>query len=218
MTGLTDELNAFMTGLLERVDPHTAEIITRNKLRLDQSGIVAQAIGVGDQAPDFTLFDQDEVPFSLRDALRRGPAVVLFVRGGWCPFCAITLRAFDAARHALEREGATLVAGSPATQAHSKATTERELLRYSLLSDCSMKVAESYGLLWEPDAELQAIYTRLGHDVPRINGTGGWRMPIPASYVIGQDGIVHAARVDTSLVDRLGPNAALAHVKALAQA
>ncbi len=215
MDKLTTELNAFMNGLMDRLDPKTAAVICDNQTMLAQSGIADRAIGVGDVAPDFTLIDQSDKPFSLSVALTRGPAVVLFVRGGWCPFCTITLRAFDRVRAALAREGASLVAISPATPQNSQATAERNVLHYSLLSDTSLAVATAYGLVWEAAPALQAVYARLGHDLPRINGTGDWRLPIPAGYVIGQDGIVQSARVDSSMTVRLQPSDALAQVKAM---
>ena len=222
MDALAVELNEFMNSLMDRVDPVTAAILQRNQDRLRASGIVEKAIGVGDRAPDFSLTDQHGGRFHLHEALRRGPAVVIFVRGGWCPFCAITLRAFDAVRSALAREGASLVAISPSLPTLIQAASERDRLHYSVLADPSLQVAASYGLVWEPEPELRDVYARLGHDIPRITGTGDWRMPLPAGYVIAADpdhpgGIVRAARVGVSLVDRLSPTDAMEHVKALAK-
>jgi peroxiredoxin len=213
MHSLAAELNAFMNSLMDRVDPKMGAVIRDSQAKLAESGIADRAIGVGDVAPEFTLRDQHDRPFALSEALQRGPAVVLFVRGGWCPFCAITLRAYDRVRAALAREGASLVAISPATSQYVKASADREFIRYQLLSDPNLGVASSYGLVWEPGPDLQQVYSKLGHNVPVINGTGDWRLPIPAGYVIGQDGIVRAARVSTSLTARMLPADALAEVK-----
>lgn len=218
MTSMTAELNAFMDSLVDRVDPEVVEIMNRNKNRLELSGIAKKAINVGDVAPDFTLQDQTGATVSLHETLARGPAVVVFVRGMWCPFCSITLRAFDEILKSLARAGATLLAISPATPENIRATAERNLLRIPVLADTGLAVAAAYGLVWEPDPDLQAVYARFGHDIPRINGTGDWRIPLPAGYVIGMDGIVHAARVEASVVDRLAPSTALAEVRALTQA
>ena len=214
MDSLTKELNAFMNSLMDRVDPKMGAVIRDSQLKLAETGMADRAIGIGDRAPDFTLLDQHDVPFSLSDALRRGPAVVLFVRGGWCPFCAITLRAYDRVRATLVREGASLVAISPATIQNVKASADRDSIRYQMLADQDLKVAETYGLVWEPGPDLQQVYARLGHNVPVINGTGDWRLPIPAGYVIAPDGIVCAARVSTALTGRMLPAEALAGVKA----
>jgi peroxiredoxin len=214
MDTLTAELNSFMNSLMDRVDPQTGAVIRDSQARLAESGIVDKAIRVGDRAPDFSLHDQYGGRFTLSEALKRGPVVVLFVRGGWCPFCAITLRAFDRVRSALAAAGASLVAVSPATIQNVKASADREFLHYQLLSDENLIVASSYGLVWEPDAALQKVYAMLGHNLPVINGTGDWRLPIPAGYVVAPDGVVAAARVSTSLTGRMQPADALAGVKA----
>jgi peroxiredoxin len=215
MDSLTSELNAFMNSLMDRVDPQVAAAIRDSQANLAQSGMVGRAIGVGDHAPDFTLLDQDENAFSLSAALARGPAVVLFIRGGWCPFCAITLRSYNKARALLAREGASLVAISPGTIQNIQTTAERDGVRYPVLSDRDLRVATDYGLVWELGVDMQKFYTKLGHDLPRINGNGDWRLPIPAGYVIGQDGIVSAARVSTQLTVRMLPAEALEAVHAL---
>ncbi len=216
--GLTAQLEAFMNGLMDRVDHATRNTLKRSYDALEHTGMASKAIGVGDKAPDFSLLDQDGVRFDLKTALRSGPVVALFVRGGWCPFCSITLRAFDQVRQALAAEGATLVAISPSTHDNVQATAECNVLQYSILSDAGLKVATAYGLVWEADPQLRLVYTRLGHNLPVLNGTGNWRLPIPAGYVIDTDGVVRAARVDTRLTARLLPGDALAAVEKLVKA
>lgn len=215
--GLAAALNDFMTSLMDRVDPRTSEILRQNADRLARSGIADRAIGTGDRAPDFSLIDQFGRTVGLHETLGRGPVVMLFVRGGWCPFCAITLRAFDSVRTALAHESATLLAITPTTPEHVQTTVERNVLHYTLLSDPGLTVAERYGLVWEPEPQVQAVYARLGHDIPSLNGTTDWRLPIPAGYVIGRNGIVAAARIDPRLTHRLLPDEALAAVKSLAK-
>ena len=213
MPELADELNAFMDGVLQRADPVTAELFaaTQGRLATDEPS----AVNVGDLAPDFTLPDQDGQLVSLSARLDRGPVVLLFVRGGWCPFCALTLRAYDRLRTALSLAGASLIAISPQTQDASLATAERNGLHFPLLSDAGLSTAESYGLVWQPDARMQAILMKLGHNLPQINGTGDWRLPIPAGYVIGRDRVVRAARHTPNIADRLPPTLALQTVREL---
>lgn len=214
MHDLAAELNAFMDGLLERADPATADLFAASQGRQAAPG--QRAIAIGDTAPDFTLPDPSGAQVSLHALLRHGTVVVLFVRGGWCPFCTITLRAYDRLRPILEAAGATLLAISPQTHANNIDTSERQALHFPLLSDAGLRVAEAYGLVWQPDADMQGLLRHLGHDVPRINGTSDWRLPIPAGFVIGQDGKVHAARVSPNIADRMPPSQALETVRALA--
>lgn len=209
MDDLTDELHAFMDSLRSRADQRTIDILQRNLETLAKSGLADRAIGEGDTAPGFTLPDQEGRPVLLSRELAQGPVVLVFVRGGWCPFCAITLRAYDAILPGLARAGAKLLAISPETPADVKVTAERNGLRFPLLADADLAVAASYGLVWNLDTELRGIYQKFGHDLPRINGTGDWRLPIPAGYVVGQDGVVKVARRDPNVVNRLSPQAAL---------
>ncbi len=215
MSKLTDELAAFMDSLMQRADPATAELFSRTQGSGAPPTLAAGAIDVGDVAPDFTLKDQHGAVTSLYDRLAQGPVVLIFVRGGWCPFCELTLRAFRQIVPALQRSHATLLAVSPQSLPNTKVTAERCGLGFPLLSDTNLGVAESYGLVWEPDAQTQAFFLRLGHNVPRINGTGSWRLPIPAGYVIGPDHVVRAARREPNLAHRLQPSQALAAVEAL---
>jgi peroxiredoxin len=215
MTDLATELNAFMDGLLVRADPATAQLFATTQGRQAVAEPHAGAIDVGDRAPDFSLPDQHGAQVSLSETLARGPVVLLFVRGGWCPFCALTLRAYDRLRPALQHAGATLLAVSPQTQANSLATAERDALGYSLLSDHGLQVADAYGLVWQPDTAMQAVLQRLGHDLPRINGSNDWRLPIPAGYVIDRNGVVRTARHVPNIADRLPPVQALDAVLAL---
>jgi peroxiredoxin len=208
MPNLTAELNAFMDSLLERVDPATAALIARTQ-GADARLLDSQALDVGDVAPDFTLPDQDGAMVCLSDRLAQGPVVLIFVRGGWCPFCTLTLRAFDRIGRALHKAGGSLIAVAPTVPDQTRATAERHHLRFPLLSDDQLRVAETYGLVWEPDAELQATLLRMGHDVPRLNGTGDWRLPITAGYVIGPDRVIHTARRARNLTQRLEPAQAL---------
>jgi peroxiredoxin len=142
--------------------------------------------------------------------------VLLFVRGGWCPFCALTLRAYDRLSPALRQAGASLLAVSPQTREYSLATAERDTLRFPLLSDQGLRTAAAYGLVWQPSAQMQGVLRHLGHDLPRINGADDWRLPIPAGYVIGPDRVVRAARHTPNIADRLPPSQALAVARDLA--
>lgn len=216
MDDLTNALHAFRNSLHSRADQNTIDILQRHAAALAKSGLAERAIGQGDAAPGFTLPDQNGRQVALSAELAKGPVVLVFVRGGWCPFCAITLRAYDAILPGLVRAGASLVAISPETPANVRVTAERHSLRFPLLSDAGLAVATAYGLVWSMDAELRGVYQKFGHDVPRINGTGDWRLPIPAGYVIGKDGKVQVARCDSNIVNRLPPDVALVTAQQLA--
>ena len=215
MDGLTKQLDAFMTGFMERTDPATAATLRASSMALEHAGVVERALKIGDQAPDFTLPDQVGKPVSLRGLLERGPVVLTFFRGGWCPFCALTLRALAAIRPKLRRLGAELVAVSPETPSNAATTAERNGLNFPVLTDLGNRVAREYRLVWQLDAQMRAVYERLGHSLPKINGDNEWTLPVPAGFVVASDGRISYAHVHTRVDRRLEPQAALDAVQQL---
>jgi peroxiredoxin len=141
----------------------------------------------------------------LSEKLSHGAVVLTFFRGGWCPFCTITLRALQQIARSVERSGASLVAISPQPLDALATLADSQGLTFPLLSDHCNAVARSYGLLWRLDPSSQAIYQRLGHDIPSHNGAPGWELPMPAGYVIAPDSRIVHARVDARVTHRLEP-------------
>ncbi len=215
MDGLTKQLDAFMAGFMERTDPATAATLRESSMALEQAGVVERALKIGDQAPGFTLPDQTGKPVSLRGLLERGPVVLTFFRGGWCPFCALTLRALAAIRPKLRRLGAELVAISPETLKNAAATAERNGLNFPVLTDPGNRVAREYRLVWQLDAQMRAVYERLGHSLPKINGDNEWTLPVPAGFVVAPDGRIKYAHVHTRIDRRIEPQVALNAVQQL---
>ncbi len=215
MDGLTKQLDAFMAGFMERTDPATAAALRTSSMALEQAGLVEHALKVGDRAPDFTLPDQTGKPVSLRGLLERGPVVLTFFRGGWCPFCALTLRALAAIRPKLRRLGGELVAISPEMPRNAATTAERNGLNFPVLTDLGNHVAREYRLVWQLDAQMRAVYERLGHSLPTINGDNEWTLPVPAGFVVASDGHIKYAHVHTRVDRRIEPQAALDAVQQL---
>lgn len=212
---LARQLDAFMEGLLDRLDPATARVLLQ-AARAQAQTELAGVLRAGDLAPDFALPDQSGRVTSLRELLGHGPVVLTFFRGGWCPFCSIALRALDRIHAELRREGAELVAISPQTTSNAAATAERNSLSFPILADHGNAVARRYGLVWELQPEMQTVFERLGQPLPRINGTKEWTLPVPAGFVVNRDGRIAYAHVDARINRRLEPAEALASVRALA--
>ncbi len=213
---LSRRLDAFMAGFMERIDPAMGRTLIEAAAGLRASGVLDGAPKVGDVAPDFALPDQHGRIVSLHDRLERGPVVATFFRGGWCPFCTLALRALDDVSRDLRRAGAEIVAISPETAERAADTAERNDLSFPLLTDAGNHIARQYGLAWELGPELREVYGRLGHVLPRINGTNDWALPVPAGFVIGRDGRITYAHVDTDVTSRLEPREALEAVRRVA--
>lgn len=215
---LGQQLAAFHDGLFNRLKPDEAAQVRAAEDALAKSGAERHALQVGDLAPDFVLPDQHGNNLRLSDVLLNGPAVVIFYRGGWCPFCTLTLRAYQDIIKQLHRTGAELLALSPQPQPGCHTTADTNMLRYPLLSDVRNGVAEQFGVAYEVPVEMRGFFRRVGHDLPKVNACDNWRVPLPATYVIGQDGHILTAHVHPVIHDRMEPAEVLEQLRRLAGA
>lgn len=205
-------LEEFMAGL----SPEVQATVKRNFERLLSSKVAAQAKRSGDSAPDFGLPNAHGTQIRLSDLLSKGPVVLSFYRGGWCPFCNLEFRALSAILPEIQRLGATLVGVSPETPDHSLSTVRENDLQFEVLSDFGNRVAREYGLLMEVYEELRPLYQEWGLDIPGHNGDTSWGLPVPATYVIDRDGVIRAGLVDKDYTHRMEPVEILAALDNLA--
>jgi len=166
---------------------------------LVNGGIAANAVQVGQQAPDFSLPDQLGDTVTLSSVLQRGPAAVVFYRGEWCPYCDLTLRAYQRILPQIRAIGASLIAISPQTPDNTLTTVEKKELTFSVLSDVGNVVSRTYGLVFvTPEAARHP-------GISAANGDESWELPIPGVFVIAQDGTITRAFVDADWSRRLEP-------------
>ena len=173
--------------------------------RLVESGLAENAINVGDKAPEFNLPDIHGKQTKLSDLLEQGPVVINYYRGGWCPFCSLELKAYQNLLPEIKAAGGILVGISPEAPDHSLSTAEKFALEFEVLSDWSNDVAGKYGLVFELEPAIREIYTSFGFELPEINGDDSWTLPIPAVYVVDQDGTVVWADVNANYTERAEP-------------
>jgi peroxiredoxin len=164
---------------------------------------------VGDVAPSFALKDHRGSPVALTELLRRGPVVLTFYRGSWCPYCNLQLRAYQGALPEMMELGATLVAVSPQTPDHSLSFAEKQELGFSVLSDAHTEVARSYGLVFKVADAMVDTYKAVGSDLVKYNGDDSWELPVPGTFVVGRDGRLVLSFVDGDYSRRLEPAAIL---------
>jgi peroxiredoxin len=187
------------------VPPSVIETMRRATAELIASDAAARALKADDQAPEFTLDDPDGRPVASADLLARGPLVVSFYRGVWCPYCDMELQALQAALPEFERLGANLIAISPQNAVNSRKSVRQNALGFPILSDPHNSVAAAFGLRFELPDDLVALYKSLRNDLPAFNGDDSWTLPMPARYVIGQDGAILYAEVNPDYTRRPEP-------------
>ncbi|HEY4200343.1 MAG TPA: peroxiredoxin-like family protein [Devosiaceae bacterium] len=182
---------------------------------LRKADVVSNALQVGDTAPDFLLPDERGHLHSSKQLRAEGPLVVSFYRGGWCPFCSAELRALQAIKADLDRLRAKVVVISPDTRDLPRQLKQRLGLDLTMLADVDHGVAISYGILFRVPDETRAHYSGLGYDFGHRHGLAEWMLPIPATYLIDQEGVVRAAFVEPDFTIRQEPSDILAKVRQL---
>ena len=174
-----------------------------------KSGVLEKALKVGDRAPDFELPGATGKTVRLSELLARGPVVVTWYRGGWCPYCNIALRGFHKKLPEIRAAGASLVAISPETPDNSMSTAEKNHLDFEVLSDRGNKVAHAYGVAYKlPRVVAEQFKGRL--DLAKYNGSDSGDLPLGATYVIDRQGVIRYAFIDADYRKRAEPSDVLA--------
>lgn len=178
----------------------TVAVMLRADYSLVSAGVAAQALRAGDQATDFMLTDVRGDTVSLSSLRRSGPVVISFYRGDWCPYCTLELEALTDLYPGIAGLGASLVAISP-----QKLHPPTQDVPFLLVSDPGSKVARDYGLAFSLPDELHPIYRQLGYPLSEVNAAADWVLPVPATYVVAQDGRIVLSFVDVDYRHRLEP-------------
>jgi peroxiredoxin len=208
---LQDRLDAFKADfengkLAFKPSPEILDIMHRATAELVASGQALGAKKAGDKAPDFTLHDPAGHAVSLSELLAKGPLVVSFYRGVWCPFCNLELQALQAASAEITARGASVVAISPQTAPNSRKSQRENGLTFPILSDEKSRVAAAFGLRFSLPDYLVELYKGFKNDLPAFNDDPAWVLPMPARYVIGVDGVIAYAEVNPDYTQRPDPS------------
>ncbi|MGH3389415.1 MAG: peroxiredoxin-like family protein [Actinomadura sp.] len=203
---LNAELRAFYDVRRAQMPVAMREVSDRFARELAESGQAERALGVGAQAPRFSLPSATGRHVVLDDLLAQGPVVLTFYRGAWCPYCNLALQALQRHQHEITARGARLVAVSPQIPDEALSVTDKHNLTFEVLSDVGSDVAKQYGLAFELPDDLAASYDARGFELGRVNGGHAFTLPIPATYVIDREGVIRWAFVDTDYTTRAEPS------------
>jgi peroxiredoxin len=209
---LQSQLADFKASFKTRATPERVATMETATEQLRASGIERTALQVGQRAPQLSLPNAKGEPINLAQLWQQGPLIVVFYRGGWCPYCNLELRAWQQLLPQVKAQGAQLIAISPQTPDNSLSTREKNELAFEVLSDSSLQAAEGFGIAFDMPKELVDLYVSVGHDLPKTNGNGRWALPVPATYVIDRSGIIQYANVDADYRNRAEPAQVLASI------
>ena len=213
--GLEQQLAAFRAEFVRNAPAGRPELYEAKIEELRASFAFTAAAQPGDLAPDFVLPGAHGNSVCLSGLLRQGPVVVTFYRGGWCPYCNIQLRAYEAILSQIRALGASLIAISPQLPDGSLDTAETNALTFEVLSDVGNQVARSFGLVYALPEELRAAMRSNNKVLPTLNGDDSWELPVPATFVIAADQRIVLASIEVDYRKRLEPDEILSALKRL---
>jgi peroxiredoxin len=164
----------------------------------------------GSRLPDGDLLDVAGQPATLAQNLGGKPAVIVFYRGGWCPYCNIALRTYQAQLvPALAERGISLIAISSQTPDGSLSTKESEELTFTVLSDPGNQIARQLGILTAPSDGTRAGQLQLGLDLTQVNADGTTALPMPAVVIADAGGVIRWIDVHPDYTTRAEPGQVL---------
>jgi peroxiredoxin len=169
----------------------------------------AGAVGpaTGSIMPPFSLPDETGTMVSLNELLRRGPVVVSFNRGHWCPYCKLELRTLAASYDRIRWLGASVVSIMPDRAQFTADYVEKMELPFPVLSDIDLGYAMSLGLIFWVGEEVERLYKSVGVDLDKYQGCNGFFLPMAAKFIVGRDGRVTARQVNLEFRERMEPQA-----------
>lgn len=207
---LQDRLDALKAQLASKNSAEAQATMRRATEELLASGLAQRAIKTGDKSPAFLLPDMNGATVRSDDLLARGPLVISFYRGVWCPYCNLELQALQETLAEIRARGAELVVLSPQSAANSRRSTRIAGLEFPMLIDKANTVAAAFGLRFKLPEDLIALYKSFGNDLALANGEDSWTLPMPARFVIDPAGVVRYAEVNPDYSVRPEPRDLLA--------
>ena len=214
---LQEKLDAFKANFETKVaPPDVVALFHKTTAELIATGQAERSLKVGDIAPTFELVTAEGERVSSTAMLERGPLVVTFYRGVWCPYCNIDLQAIEEVAQEIRSLGAQLVSISMQTAANSLKSQRQNKLSYPILVDEAGKTADAFGIRFRLQDELIGAYKGFNVDLPTINGEPSWTLPMPARYVIATDGTIAYAEVSPDYTQRPDPSELIPALQRLA--
>lgn len=207
---LADQTAALTQKSMTMFSDDVKAVYGKNQKHAEAQLSADDALGVGDSAPMFELPDAHGNPVSLAEVLENGPVVISFYRGAWCPFCNLELRAMQQELANAEAANVTLVAISPNSPDTSLEFANEIEVTFPVLSDTDNVVAKQFNLVFELDESLIEMWTNDGRDIAALNGSDKWELPVPATYVVDQSGVIQYAFVDLNHRERAEPSEVVA--------
>ena len=197
-----------------KFSPEDIKIMTRAATDLNNA-MPNPGLKVGTKAPDFQLPNAHGEIITLSSLLAKGPVIINFYRGAWCPFCNIELRSLSSYKDKFKEYGANIVSITPQQPDKSLVQSKKGKFPFDILSDLDSSVIKKYNLFFTLPDDLVKVYKKLGLNIESFNGKGRNELPIPGTYVVDKNGVIRAAFANTDYKKRMEPKAIIEALKKL---
>ncbi|MGB1207476.1 MAG: peroxiredoxin-like family protein [Chitinophagales bacterium] len=212
LPSLKSQLDARKKAFGEKADSTKKKIYREGIESVEQSGILGKALKVGDTAPNFKLNNAVGEPIELYEHLKKGKVILTWYRGGWCPYCNLTLHQLQMESPKFKANGATIIALTPELPDKSLSTAEKNDLKFEVLSDIGNKTAKEYGIAFQLTDDVAKIYNK-SFDMNGYNGDESNELPLAATYIIDENGKIIYAFLDADYRNRAEPSELTAFLK-----
>ena len=201
---LCEELASLTREIEEATLPQVLQTLEKAVADLKKSNFAQRALKAGEKAPNISLPDGEGSMVRLSALLLAGPVLLTFYRGGWCPYCNLTLRALQRALPDFQAQGTQVVAISPEKPDNSLLTIHKNMLDYTVLSDINSEAARKFGVSFVLPVYLKKLYRSFGLHLEKFNNAKTVEIPLPATFLIDTNQMIQFAFAHEDYTQRAG--------------
>ncbi|MCW3789498.1 peroxiredoxin-like family protein [Plebeiibacterium sediminum] len=211
---LASDLNKRKEAFSAKASDYTKKIYAEGIQSIVNDNVVENALQVGDTAINFTLKNALNKDITLYDKLKDGPVILMWYRGGWCPYCNLTLNHMQASLPEFKQYNANLLALTPELPDSTLSTQDKNALKFDVLSDIDNKVAGQYKVVFNLTSDVADAYEQ-NFGLSKYNGNSSAQLPLAATYIIGTDKVIKYAFLDADYRNRAEPKEIISVLKTL---
>ncbi|WP_234567277.1 peroxiredoxin-like family protein [Rhodohalobacter sp. 614A] len=186
-----------------------------NSHRIPENASQVAPLEVGQTVPDVILTNSFGHETDLHEIVSERPTLLIFYRGGWCPYCNAHLSQLAKIEAQLYDMGVQIVGISPDRPEYLKESTMEHELSYQLLSDREMNAAKEFGVAFRVDSTTINRYKNGGLDLAERAGEDHYLLPVPAAFLVDTTGTIHYRYFNTDCTVRVGNDELLTASKEL---
>lgn len=174
---------------------------------LFQTSFSQTALLLGSQAPTFISNDQNGNKIDLKEKIKSGNVVIIFYRGQWCPYCSKHMNQMQDSLKYITDLGATVIAITPENNENINKMIEKSNAKFSVIYDKGHKIMDDYKVTFKQSAFSKFFHLLTGTNINKTSGNDDDALPIPATYIINQDGKIIGLHFDKYYQQRMSVKA-----------